>query len=111
MNETVSHKNKDEIAYRGEGPGSPGPISLEYQPAFPVSKGKLAVWLFLSTEIMFLTVLIGTFIVLRFGAPKESWPNPHDVCVVEWLGGLNAFVPICSGATVVFAMQSSSSTY
>lgn len=80
-------------------------IELQYQPAVPVSKGKLAIWLFLSTEIMFFTALIGTYIVLRFGAPQGSWPAPHDVRVVEWLGALNTFVLICSSVTIVFAME------
>ena len=82
-----------------------GHIELQYQPAVPVSKGKLAIWLFLSTEIMFFTALIGTYIVLRFGAPQGSWPAPHDVRVVEWLGALNTFVLICSSVTIVFAME------
>ena len=85
--------------------GAHGHIELQYQPAVPVPKGKLAVWLFLSTEIMFFTALIGTYIVLRFGAPQGSWPAPHDVRVVEWLGALNTFVLICSSVTIVFAME------
>ncbi len=89
----------------GEGHGAHGHIELQYQPAVPVPKGKLAVWLFLSTEIMFFTALIGTYIVLRFGAPQGSWPSPHDVRVVEWLGALNTFVLICSSVTIVFAME------
>ena len=86
-------------------------IQLEYQPAVPVSKGKLAVWLFLSTEIMFFTALIGTYIVLRFGAPQGSWPSPHEVGVVEWLGALNTFVLICSSVTIVFAMEAAKSDF
>ncbi|MFT7630737.1 MAG: cytochrome c oxidase subunit 3 [Mariniblastus sp.] len=87
------------------GPGTGMHLQLAYQPAVPVPKGKLAVWLFLSTEIMFFTALIGTYIVLRFGAPQGSWPTPHDVHVVEWLGALNTFVLICSSVTIVFAME------
>lgn len=79
---------------------------MVYEPAVPVSSGKLAVWLFLSTEIMFFTALIGTYIVLRFGAPSGSWPSPHAVGVVEWIGSLNTFVLICSSVTMVFAMES-----
>lgn len=89
----------------GDDHGAHGHIELQYQPAVPVSKGKLAIWLFLSTEIMFFTALIGTYIVLRFGAPQGSWPSPHDVRVVEWLGALNTFVLICSSVTIVFAME------
>ncbi len=78
---------------------------LTYEPAVPVSRGKLAVWLFLSTEIMFFTGLIGTYIVLRFGVPAGSWPAPATVGVVEWIGALNTFVLICSSVTIVFAME------
>jgi cytochrome c oxidase subunit 3 len=62
--------------------------------------------LFLSTEIMFFTALIGTYIVLRFGVPEGSWPSPQEVRVIEWLGALNTFVLICSSVTIVFAMES-----
>ncbi len=41
---------------------------FEYQPALPIPNGKTCLWLFLSTEIMFFAGLIGTYIVLRFGA-------------------------------------------
>lgn len=106
MNQSDSHPMEDDNANRVEGLESKGPISLKYQPAVPVSNGKLAVWIFLSTEIMFFTALIGTYIVLRFGAPKGSWPTHHDIRVVEWLGALNTFVLICSSVKVVFAVRS-----
>ncbi|MBY0524943.1 MAG: heme-copper oxidase subunit III [Gemmataceae bacterium] len=67
----------------------------------PLSNGKLAMWLFLVTEIMFFTGLIGTYIVLRNGS--RFWPTPHQVHLVEWLGALNTFVLICSSVTVVLA--------
>ncbi len=80
-------------------------VPLIYAPAVPVRRGKLAVWLFLSTEIMFFTALIGTYIVLRFGAPAGSWPSPHAVGLIEWIGALNTFVLICSSVTIVFALE------
>src|SRR5437764_7844917 len=67
----------------------------------PISNGKLAMWLFLVTEIMFFTGLIGTYIVLRNGS--RSWPTPHDVHLKEWIGAMNTFVLICSSLTVVLA--------
>lgn len=82
---------------------------MEEKPAvhmgLPISNGKLAMWLFLVTEIMFFTGLIGTYIVLRNGQPTnaEKWPTPHDVHLVEWIGALNTFVLICSSLTVVLA--------
>jgi cytochrome c oxidase subunit 3 len=71
----------------------------------PVSNGKLAMWIFLATEVMFFTGLIGTYIVLRNGTPTadEKWPVPEDVHLVEWIGALNTFVLICSSVTVVLA--------
>ena len=43
--------------------------------------------------------------MFRFGAPEGSWPSPHQVGVVEWMGALNTFVLICSSVTIVFAME------
>lgn len=84
-----------------------GHIHLEYQPALPINNGKVILWLFLSTEIMFFAGLIGTYIVLRFGAP--TWPSPHDVHIVEWIGGMNTFVLICSSLFIVLAMEAAKS--
>jgi hypothetical protein len=80
-------------------------IQLQYQPAMPMTNGKLIVWLFLSTEIMFFAALIGAYIVIRFGAPPGTWPTPHDVHVKEWIGALNTFVLICSSVTIVLALE------
>lgn len=79
--------------------------SARFQAAIPVPPGKTAIWLFLSTEIMFFTALIGTYIVFRFGVPAGTWPRPHQVGVVEWIGALNTFVLICSSFTIVMAME------
>src|SRR5262245_66092985 len=84
-----------------------GHVQLEYQPALPIGRGKLCLWLFLSTEIMFFAGLIGTYIVLRFGAPPESWPLPHDVHLQEFVGAFNTFVLICSSVTIVLALEAS----
>lgn len=83
--------------------------AVEEQPVvhmgLPISNGKLAMWLFLVTEIMFFTGLIGTYIVLRNGQPTKAypWPTPHQVHLVEWIGAFNTFVLICSSLTVVLA--------
>lgn len=82
-----------------------GHIHLQYQPALPIPNGKLILWLFLSTEIMFFAGLIGTYIVLRFGAPEGTWPGPHDVHLVETIGAFNTFVLICSSFTIVVALE------
>jgi len=41
----------------------------------PVTPGKVAMWLFLATEIMFFTGLIGSYIVLRAGSPSTYYSN------------------------------------
>lgn len=81
-----------------------GPTSgLIYHPALPMSRGKTMLWLFLSTEIMFFSALIGTYVVVRFGVPSGSWPKPVDVHVEEWVGAINTFVLICSSVSIVLA--------
>ena len=82
-----------------------GHIQLEYQPALPITNGKLCLWLFLSTEIMFFAALIGTYIVLRWGAPSNTWPAPGDVHVAEWIGATNTFVLLFSSFTIVAALE------
>jgi cytochrome c oxidase subunit III len=84
-------------------------VKLHYQPALPISRGKLCLWLFLSTEIMFFAGLIGTYIVLRFGAPPGTWPLPHDVHLQEFVGAFNTFVLICSSVTIVLALEAAKS--
>jgi cytochrome c oxidase subunit 3 len=72
----------------------------------PLSHGKLAMWLFLVTEIMFFTGLIGTYSILRNGQPRpdyDPWPIPEQVHLVEWVGAFNTFVLICSSLTIVLA--------
>src|SRR4051812_30137786 len=81
-------------------------VKLHYQPALPIGRGKLCLWLFLSTEIMFFAGLIGTYIVLRFGAPTNTWPLPHDVHLQESVGAFNTFVLICSSVSIVLALES-----
>ncbi len=41
----------------------------------PVTPGKVALWLFLATEVMFFTGLIGSYIVLRAGSPPTAYSN------------------------------------
>ena len=54
---------------------------------------------------MFFAGLIGTYIVLRFGAP----PGPgrcRTTCIsVEPIGAFNTFVLICSSVTIVLALE------
>ncbi|MFM8495708.1 MAG: heme-copper oxidase subunit III [Planctomycetia bacterium] len=87
----------------GAGHGHHGHITLQYQPGLPLSKGKFIMWLFLSTEIMFFAALLGSYVVLRFGA--AVWPKPHHVHLSEPIGAFNTFVLICSSVTIVLALE------
>jgi cytochrome c oxidase subunit 3 len=80
-----------------------GHLQLQYHPGLPIPNGKLIVWLFLSTEIMFFAGLIGTYIVLRFGAP--TWPKPAEVHLSEPIGAFNTFVLICSSVSIVLCLE------
>lgn len=100
----AEHGHDHGHGHHGEGHGHTG---LEYHPGLPISNGKLIVWLFLSTEIMFFAGLIGTYIVLRFGAPV--WPLPHDVHLSEPIGAFNTFVLICSSVSVVLCLEAAKS--
>jgi heme/copper-type cytochrome/quinol oxidase subunit 3 len=97
----------------------------------PVTPGKVAIWLFLATEVMFFTGLIGTYIVLRAGSPATyysnkypptrvpsdfaadptvkvyNWPLPYDDATNPLsidLTAFNTFILICSSVTMVLAL-------
>ena len=71
----------------------------------PMPNSKLAMWLFLVTEIMFFTGLIAVYLLIRNGAPSDyiPWPSPSDVHLIELIGAINTFVLIVSSFTVVWA--------
>jgi heme/copper-type cytochrome/quinol oxidase subunit 3 len=69
-----------------------------------IPNGKLGMWVFLASEVMFFTGLIGAYIVLRMGHP--SWPGPEGHLSVP-LGTLNTLVLICSSTTIVLALAAS----
>jgi heme/copper-type cytochrome/quinol oxidase subunit 3 len=99
----ISIPHDHDHAGGGHGDGHHGHVHLQYQPGLPLTRGKLIMWLFLSTEIMFFAALLGSYIVLRFGA--AVWPKPHHVHLSEPIGAFNTFVLICSSVTVVLALE------
>jgi cytochrome c oxidase subunit III len=68
-----------------------------------IENRKLGMWLFLASETMFFTGLIGAYIVLRLAT--EGWPDPSTVLNIP-LTGFNTFMLICSSATLVKALAS-----
>ncbi len=78
---TIDNKSSSSGHNSGHDAGhAHGHISLVYQPALPMSRGKTMLWLFLSTEIMFFSALIGTYIVVRFGYPPGLGPS-RSMCM------------------------------
>ena len=97
----------------------------------PITPGKVAMWLFLATEIMFFTGLIGSYIVLRAGSSPfyysdkyapgtpvvempttegvrfHSWPVPYDTHInplsIDLTAG-NTFILICSSVSMVLGL-------
>ena len=70
---------------------------------------KLCMWLFLGTEIMFFTALIGTYIVLRLSSidveGNRAWPTNEVTHIITSAGAINTFVLILSSWLVVVAHE------
>jgi heme/copper-type cytochrome/quinol oxidase subunit 3 len=71
------------------------------EPGMGVNNMKLGMWVFLLSEVMFFTALIGSYIILRAARP-EAWAMPGEVLNVP-LTAFNTFVLICSSVTMVKA--------
>ena len=70
-------------------------------PGMMVYNKKLGMWVFLLSEVMFFTSLIGTYVILRFAHP-DHWTDPGVILNVP-LTALNTFFLICSSMTMVKA--------
>jgi len=81
--------------------------AAEMRPPFPAEPGldvynkKLGMWVFLASEVMFFAALIGSYIVLRFGAPGD-WARPGVVLNIK-ITAYNTFLLICSSVSMVKA--------
>ena len=65
---------------------------------------KLGMWIFLLSEVMFFTALIGSYIILRFSHP-DAWTAPGKVLNIP-VTAVNTFILICSSVTMVKAYAS-----
>jgi heme/copper-type cytochrome/quinol oxidase subunit 3 len=76
-------------------------------PPFPAERGievynkKLGMWIFLASEVMFFAALIGSYVILRFGAAGE-WARPGIVLNIK-ITAFNTFLLICSSVSMVKA--------
>jgi cytochrome c oxidase subunit 3 len=71
------------------------------EPGSGVYSSKLGMWVFLASDVMFFTALIGSYIILRFGV-AEPWAQPNAVLNVP-LTAFNTFLLICSSVSMVKA--------
>ena len=65
---------------------------------------KLGMWVFLGSEVMFFTALIGSYIILRVARP-DAWAPPGTMLNVP-VTAVNTFLLICSSVTMVKAFAS-----
>ena len=79
------------------------PYLVEERPDTGLFNGKLAIWLFLASEVMLFGALFSSYIMLRSGA--ENWPLGSSILNVP-IGAFNTVVLICSSVTMVMAWAS-----
>lgn len=65
-----------------------------------IPTGKLAMWLFLASEVMFFAGLLGAYIVLRAGV---TWPNPAEELNVT-AAAINTFILLSSSMTMALGV-------
>ena len=81
-----------------------GVARAEAPTATGIPNGKLGMWLFLASEVMFFTGLIGAYVVLRMSHP--AWPGSAGHLSVP-MGTLNTLVLISSSVTIVLSLAAS----
>jgi cytochrome c oxidase subunit 3 len=69
----------------------------------PTPPGKIAIWLFLASEIMFFIAILGTYIILRSGSPQLF--GKFAAVLSKPLAGANTLVLILSSLTMALAVD------
>jgi hypothetical protein len=69
----------------------------------PTPPGKVAIWLFLASEVMFFIGLLATYIIFRSGSPKIF--AEHAGALNKVLAGVNTLVLIFSSLTMALAVD------
>lgn len=79
---------------------APDPVISHGDPTPP---GKVAIWLFLASEIMFFVALLGSYIVLRAGSPRLF--SAHAAALSKPLAATNTVVLIFSSLTMALSVE------
>lgn len=66
-----------------------------------IPSGRLGMWLFLASEVMFFTGLLGAYIILRAGQP--NWPHAGEELNVP-AAALNTFILLTSSLTMALSV-------
>src|SRR5947199_5706160 len=69
----------------------------------PTPPGKVAIWLFLASEIMFFIAILGTYIILRSGSPGLF--SKHALILSKPLAAVNTVVLIFSSLTMALGVD------
>ena len=69
----------------------------------PTQPGKIGIWLFLASEIMFFIGILGTYIILRSSAPAMFAAHAHVLS--KTMAGINTLVLILSSLTIALAVD------
>ena len=78
------------------------PYSVGERPDTGLYNAKLAMWLFLASEVMLFGGLFSSYLLLRMGAPE--WPVAAEILDVP-MATLNSVLLILSSVTIVKAWQ------
>jgi cytochrome c oxidase subunit III len=79
---------------------APDPVISHGDPTRP---GKVGIWLFLASEVMFFIGILGTYIIYRSGAPELF--SRHGATLSKPLAALNTIVLIFSSLTMALAVD------
>jgi len=80
------------------------PVAAE--PGAGVYNEKLGMWVFLGSEVMFFTALIGAYLILRVAHPEGWVGHPNETPLNIPVTAVNTFLLICSSVTMVKAFAS-----
>lgn len=97
----MSHAATPQLASNGAKPLMAFGTVLNLQ----ISNGKIAMWLFLASEVMFFTGLIGAYIILRAGQSTWADPTADTYPLAIGLTAFNTFLLICSSVVFVWGLQ------
>jgi cytochrome c oxidase subunit III len=69
----------------------------------PIPPGKIGIWLFLASEIMFFVAILGVYVILRAGSPALF--ARHAAALGKTLAGINTLVLLISSFTMSRAVD------